>query len=76
MKKYHDKNGIELTQKDYLYGIDAEIAPIPAEFICRRIEALKEHLAELLDVPHLQRCGSRCNAIIKSIEFWEKINDK
>ena len=74
MKKYHDENGTELSQQEYLYGVDAEIAPIPAEFILQRVVALEDHLSELLEVHPLQRDGARCNKIIKSIEFWNRLN--
>ena len=40
----------------------------------RRIEALQDHLAELLEVDIYNRDGVRCNAIIKAIAFWENIN--
>jgi len=60
---------------EYLYGEEVEVPDIPAEIIMRRIEALKENLAELLEHSFYTRDGNRCNAVIKAIKFWETINE-
>ena len=73
MKKYYDAKGSELTQKEYLYGIDVDVTPIPNEYITRRLELLEEHLAELLDTHPLQREGARINAIISAKDFWSRL---
>jgi len=61
---------------EYLYGEDVEVPEIPQEIIMRRIELLKDNLAELLDHSYYTRDGDRCNKILKAIRFWETINNK
>jgi hypothetical protein len=63
-----------VTKKAYLYGEDIEVPEIPADVVMRRIELLKEHLAELLEHSYHTRDGVRCNAIIKAIKFWENLD--
>lgn len=60
----------------HLYGEDVEVPEIPAEIIMRRVELLKDHLDELLDVPWYLRDGGRCNDVMKVISFWKNINNR
>ena len=60
----------------YLYGEDVEVEDIPEELIVRRIELLRDNLAELMEVPYLGRDEVRVNAIIKAVSFWQSINTK
>ena len=64
-----------MTKQEYLYGEDVELEPIPEDIAMRRIEALKDHLSELLDHSYHTRDGRRINAILKAISFWSHIND-
>jgi len=65
-----------MKTNSYLYGKDIEVPAIPEEIIVRRVEALKENLEELMDVPYLQRDGARVRAVVKAIHFWEDINSE
>jgi len=65
----------KMSKQEYLYGKDSDIEPIPEEIIMRRIEALEEHLSELLEVDMFQRDGKRCNSVIRAIQFWRRINE-
>jgi len=58
----------------YLYG-DDDVEPIANDVIMRRVEKLKDHLDILLQVNHMKRDGSRCNAVISAISFWQNINE-
>lgn len=60
---------------DYLYGKDVEVPEIPEEIIVRRLEALKDRLHELMEIPYLDRDDDNIHAMHKAISFWEKIND-
>lgn len=58
----------------YLYGEDVEVPEIPAEVIVRRIELLKEHLEELLEIDYKTRDLERIRHVVKAISFWEKLS--
>jgi len=60
---------------DYLYGTD-DVPDFPEDILMRRMELLKEHLEELMDIDWNQRDGTRCNAVIKALRFHEDINKK
>ncbi len=60
----------------YLYGEEVEVPEIPQEIIMRRIELLKDNLAELLDHSYYTRDGARVEKVLKAIRFWETINNK
>ena len=62
--------------KDNIYLYDTDDVPeIPNEIIVRRLELLKDNLAELLDHSYHTRDTARVNALLKAIKFWENIND-
>ncbi len=61
---------------EYLYGEEVEVPEIPQEIIMRRIELLKDNLAELLDHSYYTRDGARVEKVLKAIRFWETINNK
>ena len=63
-----------MKDNNYLYGEDVEVPEIPNEVVMRRIELLKDNLAELLDHSYYTRDGQRVNDVLKAIDFWEKIN--
>lgn len=65
-----------MKDNSYLYGTDVGVPEIPADIIMRRVELLKEHLAELIEVEPMLRDGKRCNDVIKAIRFWETINER
>ena len=60
----------------YLYGEDTEVPIIPAEITMRRVEMLKDNLAELLEHSYHTRDGVRVNSVLKAIKFWENINNE
>ena len=64
-----------MKTNEHLYGTEIDVPEIPADIVMRRIELLKEHLAELLDHSYYTRDGKRCNDVMSAISFWEKIND-
>ena len=74
-KMYKLEGGSLITQQEYLYGKDVEVPEIPQDVIMRRLEALKEHLAELLEHSYHTRDNIRVSAVLKGIKFWESIND-
>jgi hypothetical protein len=55
----------------WLYG-DYEPEPIPSDIALRRIEALDNHLSELLEVDFWSRDDARIRDVLKAKEFWEK----
>jgi len=63
-----------MKRDSYLYGKFIEIPEIPADIIMRRVELLNDNLSELLAVPHLKRDTVRVNAILKAIDFWERMS--
>lgn len=65
-----------MKDNSYLYGEGVEVPEIDSYAIMKRIELLKEHLEELLEHSYHTRDSDRVNAILKAINFWEKINDK
>ena len=65
-----------MTKVEYLYGEDVEVVPVPQEVIMRRVEQLNDHLSELLEVDYRKRDGVRCNAIMRAIAFWEKLDEE
>ena len=74
MKEMED---LVVVAKDnaYLYGEDVEVPTIPQDIVMRRIELLKDNLAELLNHSFYTRDGDRCNAVLKAIKHWESINN-
>ena len=74
-KTYKMEDGSILTQQEYLYGKDNEVPEIPRDVVMRRIETLKEHLAELLEHSYHIRDSVRCQKVFEAISFWEKINE-
>ena len=62
-----------MKNDEYLYG-RTDVPEVPEEVICRRVELLKEHLDELLEVPHRERDTNRTNDVVNAIRFWENIN--
>lgn len=58
---------------EYLYGKDVEVPEIDRETVMRRLELLKEHLAELLGHSYYTRDGERVEAVLKAIKFWERM---
>jgi len=65
-----------MKTNNYLYGKDVEVPEIPNEIIMRRVELLKEHLAELLDQSYHTRDTCCVRKVWEAIDFWEKINSK
>ena len=63
-----------MTKKVYLYG-DYEVEAIPAEVIMRRVEALKAHLDDLMAEHYLNRDMARCNKVLRSIDFWQDLDN-
>ncbi len=63
-----------MKKQEYLYG-DVEVCTIPEDVIMRRVEALKDHLDELLKIDYSARDFNRVNNIVKAISFWENINE-
>ncbi len=57
----------------YLYGSDVEVPSLDAEVIMRRIELLSDHLSELLEHSYHTRDGERVDAVLKAINFWQKM---
>lgn len=56
---------------EWLYGQDVVVPEIPAYVITRRIELLKEHLEELLEVPYKKREFERVRDVLKALDFWD-----
>ena len=75
MKEYKLEDGTILTHQEYLYGADVEVPEIPPEILMRRLEALNDHLSELLDHSFHIRDNERVRAVLKAIKFWETINE-
>jgi len=65
-----------MKDNSFLYGEDVDVPMISHEVIDARVLLLKEHLAKLLDHSYHTRDATRCNSIIKAIDFWESINKK
>ena len=63
-----------MTDNEYLYGDNVEVPEIPSDIVMRGLELLKDHLEELLDYSFYTRDAERCNAVIKAIDFWNKLN--
>ena len=57
----------------YLYNTN-DVPEIPNEVIVRRLELLKDNLAELLEHSYFTRDTARVSAVLKGIKFWEDIN--
>ena len=75
MKRYEDTDGNEITQQNYLYGAYGDdLPPIPADVSMRRIEALREHLAELLEHSYHTRDNQRVSSVLKAVSYWENIS--
>jgi len=65
-----------MKDNSYLYGQDSEVPEIPNDVIMRRLELLKDNLESLLDHSYHTRDNNRVRAVLKAIDFWEKINTK
>ncbi len=58
---------------EYLYGEDIEVPALDAEVIMRRIELLKENREELYELHYTKRDEMRIRAIVKAINYWERM---
>ena len=56
----------------YLYDID-EVPELPEDIVLKRLELLDTHLRKLNDCHFRERDMTRRNAVIKAIDFWEKM---
>ena len=75
MKTFTLEDGTVLSQDEYLYGVDSELEPIPAEIICRRVELLDEVIEELQEQHYLVRNSGRLNACLKAKTFWQSLGE-
>jgi len=73
MKQFTLDDGTVLSQDEYLYGVDSELEPIPAEIICRRVELLDEVIEVLHEQHYLIRDSARLNACLKAKTFWQSL---
>jgi len=74
-KKFILEDGTELTQEQYLYGIDSDVEPIPAHIICRRVELLNDMIDMIHDEDLKERDSYRLNACINARTFWLKLGE-
>ncbi len=58
---------------EYLYGEDIEVPALDAEVVMRRIELLKENREELYELHYTKRDEMRIRAIVKAINYWERM---
>ena len=58
---------------EYLYGEDVEVPALDAEVVMRRIELLKENREELYELHYTKRDEMRIRAIVKAINYWERM---
>jgi len=75
MKDKYTRSQEEKRKTIELYGT-LDIEPIPQEVIDNRVNALKKHVGELLEVDYMKRDDSRITKVLKAIDFWENINAK
>ena len=68
-------DGAEVTQEEYLYGIDTKVPHIPQEVIASRVKLLNKQLSIVLECDYHLRDQARKNEVIKAINFWETINN-
>ena len=61
---------------DYLYGEGVDVPDIDSYVIMRRIELLKEHLEDLIEVYYMDRDTERIRAVVKAIDFWTSFHNK
>lgn len=64
----------KLSRKEYLYGEGVDVEPIPEHVVMRRIEALKEHLDNLLEHSCYTRDTRRCNEVFAAIKWWQNLD--
>ena len=57
----------------YLYGEDVEVPALDAEVVMRRIELLKANREELYELHYTKRDEMRIRAIVKAINYWERM---
>jgi len=65
-----------MLSNEYLYGKDVEVPVISEYVVMRRVELLKDHLSEMLDVPYQERTYEdqiQIGEILKGIDFWDKM---
>ena len=62
-----------MRTNEFLYGKDVEVPEIDRMIIIRRIELLKDNLAELLEVSYSKRDTERVAAVLKAVSFWENM---
>lgn len=74
-KEFTLQDGTALSQNEYLYGVDSEVEPIPAEIICRRIEMLDEAIDEIQSQHWLARDSGRLNKCLKAKKFWQELGE-
>ena len=73
MKKYLDKNNIEISQQEFLYGKCRVVMDVPIILKLNRDASLRHHLNELLDEPLMTRQTQRIKAVGDAIDFWEDL---
>jgi len=56
----------------YLYNT-TEVPEIPAEVVVRRLELLKDNLAELLEHSYHIRDYERVAEVLEAISFWQDL---
>ena len=61
-----------MRSNEYIYGEGVEVPEVPAEVIMRRLEALDEHLDELMKVHYMDRDPHRIEAVLKAKDFWRR----
>lgn len=64
-----------MHKNEWLYGT-VDVPEIDNYVIARRIEILKEHLDDLIEVYYMDRDSERIRAVLKAIDFWSNINNK
>ena len=57
-----------------LFGEDVEVPEFDELILIRRIELLKDNLAELLEVHYMERDTKRVREICKAIHWHQQIN--
>jgi len=64
-----------MKETEYLYGENVNVPEIPYGVINQRIALLNKHLTELLSVHYTKRDAKRVSAVVKAIDFWDKLNN-
>ncbi len=75
MKEFELYDGTMVSQDIYLYGLDSEVEPIPAEIVCRRVELIDDVLDEIQDQHYLVRDTARMNSCLKAKSFWQSLGE-